>query len=479
MPAPTATSAPTPVVQGAPTSARAPAPATRDAGFGRQLETARRQSAPAEPAPAQDAPQRAATADTANAAPTAGKVALPPANTPNAGASGTGDLPPPAGQTATAALPPLPPQASPADACTLRLSETAAGIVSSSTLQADDVHLTHDDDDGAGSKAEAGPAVAPPSIPLLSLAGIAPQLAGATLQPAGPAAAPLATITTSQPAGPSVSPLLAGTVPQLAESSAMSPGAVTLASPATVAASAANAAPGTVPDAASIGAGALVGTVHGLPGAPSAASTVTIPATQPAAPSPLQVAAIVAPPAAAMAQVLSAGLPARQAHDDVDASTLVAAMSAGSATVPAAAPALPPVTLAAAAGTPAFGAELGQQIAWFANRDVQHARIRLHPDELGMVDLKISVHHGAVDVAFAVQQPGAVQALQQSLPQLGQMLAQQGLALGHSEVSQQGRDGAPEQQHGHGGAGGGEVEEVPAIGALTRLRATNLLDAFA
>ncbi len=478
MPAPTATSAPTPVAQSAPTSARAPV--TRDAGFGRQLETARRQSAPAEPAPAQNAPHRAASADTPNAAPSTGKTAPPPASASNAGAPGTGDPPLAAGQPTTTALPTLPPQASPGDTCTLCLGETAAGIVPLSTLQSDDVHLARDDDGEAESEVEASPTAASPYIPLLSLAGVVPQLAGATLQPAGQATlSPGSAIVAAAPTAIATSPL-AG---QLAgPSAAPSIGAV-LVSSASVAASAANAVPGVASDnAASIGAGAQIGTVHGLPGVPSAVSTVTTPVTPQAAPSLLspQIAAIVTPPAVAMAQVLSAGLmPARQAHDDVDPSTLAAVVSAGTATVPTAAPALPPVTLAAPAGTPAFGAELGQQIAWFANRDIQHARIRLHPDELGMVDLKISVHHGAVDVAFAAQQPGAVQALQQSLPQLGQMLAQQGLMLGHSEVSQQGRDGTSEQQHGHGGAGSGEVEETPAIGALTRLRATNLLDAFA
>ncbi len=180
---------------------------------------------------------------------------------------------------------------------------------------------------------------------------------------------------------------------------------------------------------------------------------------------------------AALAQILASAKPAlHEASGSGDAATTAVVApppQAGS-------PALPPqVQVLAPVGTPAFAAELNQQITWFATQDIKQARIRLHPEELGMVDLKITVQHGTVDVAFTAQHPGAVLALQQSLPQLDQMLAQQGLSLGHSEVSQHGREDAPGQGRRNGGGGDGGVDEVSGIGAVAVTRSLNLLDAFA
>lgn len=100
------------------------------------------------------------------------------------------------------------------------------------------------------------------------------------------------------------------------------------------------------------------------------------------------------------------------------------------------------------AGTPAFANELGQQIAWMSNGDIKEASIRLHPEDMGQLDVKISVHQNRVDVAFAAQHPAAVQAVNQTLTQLDTMLAHHGLQLGQAQVGQ--------QQAGQGGQGNGK-----------------------
>ena len=100
------------------------------------------------------------------------------------------------------------------------------------------------------------------------------------------------------------------------------------------------------------------------------------------------------------------------------------------------------------AGTPAFANELGQQIAWMSHGDIKEASIRLHPQDMGQLDVKISVHENRVDVAFAAQHPAAVQAVNQTLTQLDTMLAHHGLQLGQAQVGQ--------QQAGRGGQGNGQ-----------------------
>jgi flagellar hook-length control protein FliK len=143
-----------------------------------------------------------------------------------------------------------------------------------------------------------------------------------------------------------------------------------------------------------------------------------------------------------------------------------------------AAPSVHQLQIPTPAGSHGFAQELGQQVAWLGGQDVKQARIRLHPEDLGQLDIKVSVNHGRVDVVFNAQHPGAVAAVQQSLPQLDQMLGQHGLSLGHAEVG----------QHDHGGRGGGErratentaADEVGEIHAVAATAGTvGLLDAFA
>src|SRR5574337_218569 len=149
-------------------------------------------------------------------------------------------------------------------------------------------------------------------------------------------------------------------------------------------------------------------------------------------------------------------------------------LSAPATTAPAAPVSVP---IAVPAGSHAFAQELGQQVSWFVGQDVKQARIRLHPEELGSLDLKISVNHGRVDVVFHAQHPAAVTAVQQSLPQLDHMLARHGLSLGHTEVGQHDRG----DQSGHGGHGdnASEIDEIPGPSLVTPLGQSGLLDAFA
>ncbi len=156
----------------------------------------------------------------------------------------------------------------------------------------------------------------------------------------------------------------------------------------------------------------------------------------------------------------------------LDAAPNVAPVVAHAAAAPA--PTAAPVPVAPAH---AFAQELGQQLAWFVGHDVKQARIRLHPEELGSLDLKISVQHNRVDVVFQAQHPGAVTAVQQGLPQLDQMLAQHGLSLGHADVGQQDRGDQP-GQHGQGEEIS-RIDEVAGPAHVTPLTQLGLVDAFA
>lgn len=114
-----------------------------------------------------------------------------------------------------------------------------------------------------------------------------------------------------------------------------------------------------------------------------------------------------------------------------------------------------------AATSPQFAQELGEQIAWMGGGEVKEARIKLHPEELGSMDVRVNVDGGKVNVAIMAQHPAAVHAVQQTLSQLDTMLAHHGLSLGHADVGQ--------QQAGQGGQGtsGGQAGQAGAEDAGT------------
>jgi flagellar hook-length control protein FliK len=214
------------------------------------------------------------------------------------------------------------------------------------------------------------------------------------------------------------------------------------------------------------------------------------------------VAAAAAQLAAARAGLAAPGKPGAGAAPAIDPAVLAATAAAPAAELPKLDPGAvrdtakadampgvaPAITHAAALPAPttapvpvapahAFAQELGQQLAWFVGHDVKQARIRLHPEELGSLDLKISVQHNRVDVVFQAQHPGAVTAVQQGLPQLDQMLAQHGLSLGHADVGRHDRGDQP----GQGGQGEeiSGIDEVAGPAHVTPLTQLGLVDAFA
>jgi len=184
------------------------------------------------------------------------------------------------------------------------------------------------------------------------------------------------------------------------------------------------------------------------------------------------------PVAASMLAMAHAVLPASTAadKDSSEGRGLAAALPApAAATAPVAAHQL---QLPSPPGSQSFAQDLGQQVAWLGGQNIKQARIRLHPEELGSLDVSVSVTQGRVDVVFSAQHPAAVSAVQQSLPQLDQMLARHGLSLGHTEVGQHDRG----DRRGHAGDGGtAAVDEIGDVhgGLPVSLGKVGLLDAFA
>jgi flagellar hook-length control protein FliK len=77
-----------------------------------------------------------------------------------------------------------------------------------------------------------------------------------------------------------------------------------------------------------------------------------------------------------------------------------------------------------------------------AGQGISSASLRLTPEQLGPVEVKISVHQNAASVWFSASQPETRAALEQALPRLKELFSAQGLNLAQAGVSDHSARGA-------------------------------------
>jgi flagellar hook-length control protein FliK len=88
-------------------------------------------------------------------------------------------------------------------------------------------------------------------------------------------------------------------------------------------------------------------------------------------------------------------------------------------------------------GSAAWTDELGGQLTWMTHRGLESGSLRVSPEHLGPVEVKISVQNGDASVWFGANHPDTRAALEQALPRLREMFATQGLTLTDSGVSRE------------------------------------------
>jgi flagellar hook-length control protein FliK len=171
-------------------------------------------------------------------------------------------------------------------------------------------------------------------------------------------------------------------------------------------------------------------------------------------------------------------LPQTPAHKDNDITAMLGLASGPGGITHAAQPQV--VQMQSSVDSSGFAQELGQQVAWMGGQDIKEARIKLNPEALGELEVKVSVEHNRVDVAFAAQHPAAVTAVQQTLGQLDTMLAGHGLSLGHTFVGQQhqGSEGSSSSS-GRGSFAGSDSGDGDVEASPIRQVAVGLVDMFA
>ena len=118
-------------------------------------------------------------------------------------------------------------------------------------------------------------------------------------------------------------------------------------------------------------------------------------------------------------------------------------------------------------GSPAWRDELAGQLTWMTHRGLESGSLRVSPEHLGPVEVQITVQNGDASVWFGASHPDTRAALEQALPRLREMFANQGLTLTDSGVSResprnQTRSAAPQSVTGITAAGTSEVSASAA-----------------
>jgi len=129
-----------------------------------------------------------------------------------------------------------------------------------------------------------------------------------------------------------------------------------------------------------------------------------------------------------------------------------------------------------------FDEAIGARVGWLAEQKIGHAHIRINPENMGQIDVKLQLDGDRVHASFSSAHADVRHALESSLPRLREMLGEQGLQLSHADVGQQ---SSSQQQNDQGEAGSGlatgsahDGPDLP-IASSQNLRLRGLLDAYA
>ncbi|GIU20194.1 flagellar hook-length control protein FliK [Shewanella sp. MBTL60-007] len=117
-----------------------------------------------------------------------------------------------------------------------------------------------------------------------------------------------------------------------------------------------------------------------------------------------------------------------------------------------------------------FSPVMNQQLITMVSKGIQQAEIRLDPPELGHMMVRIQVQGDTTQVQFQVSQHQTRELVEQAMPRLREMLAEQGMQLTDGQVSQgNGGNSQGEQGLGNGnGRGESETDEISAEDMLAR-----------
>jgi flagellar hook-length control protein FliK len=96
----------------------------------------------------------------------------------------------------------------------------------------------------------------------------------------------------------------------------------------------------------------------------------------------------------------------------------------------------------------AWGERVGERVIMMAGNQLKSAEIRLTPADMGPLRVQVAIDDGATNVTFHAQHAVTRDVLEQALPRLREMLAENGLTLGDAHVGDDGvQQGSRDAEH--------------------------------
>lgn len=113
---------------------------------------------------------------------------------------------------------------------------------------------------------------------------------------------------------------------------------------------------------------------------------------------------------------------------------LLQTLSDGSTLVRANAPLQQPLQMPA--HTNQWGEAIGQRVVWMAGQNLQQANIRVHPQHLGPLEIKLSLSNDQASVTINSPNAAVREAIEASIPRMRELFSQQQMQLVQVDVGQ-------------------------------------------
>ena len=101
-----------------------------------------------------------------------------------------------------------------------------------------------------------------------------------------------------------------------------------------------------------------------------------------------------------------------------------------------------------------WGGELSNRITWMAQERIQSAEIRLNPERMGPIELRIEFNDDQARVVFSSQNAAVRDSIENALPRLREMFSAQGLNLSDAQITDQSLAQERQQRQFQDGRGG-------------------------
>lgn len=126
-------------------------------------------------------------------------------------------------------------------------------------------------------------------------------------------------------------------------------------------------------------------------------------------------------------------------------------------------------------GTPEWQQQLGQQVMMFNRQGQQTAELRLHPADLGSIQISMKIENNQAQLHFVSGHSGVRSAIESAMPELKTALADNGISLGQSSVGSDSSQWQQAQQQSQSGSQQGNAASWAAFNSGSNTSASDAL----